>query len=232
VADNHLPEEAVWENGIRQIETTDVVIGGVDGVPNIAPKQLANRTSFLKKKAEDHEGHENPHPQYASKSSVDDLLAEKTISVDNLYYARDEKPSGTTSGNTLAGQFNVRDINTEVVSNIPGVLLANNQVSLPKGNYWIEALAPVFAVRHHRLHLYNVTDGEYPLKGQSGFAQNSGSAQLAVASLFGYLSIQEDKIIELRHYTDQAVAGGFGMLSDDGSPEVFAELKIWRVGNE
>ena len=50
MGDNFLPEEAVWEEGIRQIETTDTVLGGPSGTPNIAPGQLANRTKFLKEK--------------------------------------------------------------------------------------------------------------------------------------------------------------------------------------
>ncbi|WP_019275463.1 hypothetical protein [Vibrio coralliilyticus] len=52
MADNHLPEEAIWEEGIRQIETTDTVLGGPGGVPNIAPGQLANRTKYLKSELE------------------------------------------------------------------------------------------------------------------------------------------------------------------------------------
>lgn len=52
MADNHLPEEAVWEEGIRQVETTDTVLGGPGGVPNLAPGQLANRTLYLKQQIE------------------------------------------------------------------------------------------------------------------------------------------------------------------------------------
>lgn len=52
MADNFLPEEAVWEEGIRQVETTDTVLGGPGGIPNIAPGQLANRTLYLKQKIE------------------------------------------------------------------------------------------------------------------------------------------------------------------------------------
>lgn len=44
----NLQETATWENGIRQLEVTDPVIGGPDGIDNIAPRQLANRTLFLK----------------------------------------------------------------------------------------------------------------------------------------------------------------------------------------
>ena len=37
-----------WEAGIRQLEITDPIQGGPDGVDNIQAKQLANRTSYLK----------------------------------------------------------------------------------------------------------------------------------------------------------------------------------------
>lgn len=44
----NLNESPVWEIGIRQIETSDPVMGGINGVTNTAPRQLANRTLFLK----------------------------------------------------------------------------------------------------------------------------------------------------------------------------------------
>jgi hypothetical protein len=46
-------EQAIWEEGIRQFELDDPVMGGVDGVDNIPLKQLANRTSFLKQQVEE-----------------------------------------------------------------------------------------------------------------------------------------------------------------------------------
>ena len=49
----NVTEEVRWENGIYQIETTDPVVGGVDGISNKQAKQLANRTSYLKKQVED-----------------------------------------------------------------------------------------------------------------------------------------------------------------------------------
>lgn len=44
----NLNEASVWEAGIYQLETTDPVIGGPDGVDNKQAKQLANRTVYLK----------------------------------------------------------------------------------------------------------------------------------------------------------------------------------------
>lgn len=44
-----LPETEQWEAGIYQIEETDPVQGGENGVSNVQAKQLANRTAWLKK---------------------------------------------------------------------------------------------------------------------------------------------------------------------------------------
>lgn len=44
----NLTESASWEPGVYQIELTDPVIGGPDGISNRQAKQLANRTGWLK----------------------------------------------------------------------------------------------------------------------------------------------------------------------------------------
>jgi hypothetical protein len=47
-----LPESQQWAPGVYQLETSDPVLGGPDGISNQQAKQLANRTSWLKKKIE------------------------------------------------------------------------------------------------------------------------------------------------------------------------------------
>lgn len=44
----NLPETPVWDAGIYQLETTDVVEGGETGIDNVQAKALANRTQYLK----------------------------------------------------------------------------------------------------------------------------------------------------------------------------------------
>ncbi len=46
----NLTENNTWEDGVYQIETTDPVIGGPDGVDNQPHKQLTNRTAYLKER--------------------------------------------------------------------------------------------------------------------------------------------------------------------------------------
>jgi hypothetical protein len=47
-----LPENPDWEDGIYQLEETDPVLGGEDGISNLQAKQLANRTAYLKQTLE------------------------------------------------------------------------------------------------------------------------------------------------------------------------------------
>ncbi|MBE8611540.1 hypothetical protein CYG68_03805 [Morganella morganii] len=48
----NLTEREQWEEDIYQLETSDPVLGGPEGIANKASRQLANRTRWLKKKQE------------------------------------------------------------------------------------------------------------------------------------------------------------------------------------
>ncbi|WP_350305890.1 gp53-like domain-containing protein [Photorhabdus viridis] len=72
----NLPETPQWSEGVYQIETSDPVLGGPDGISNRQAKQLVNRTSYLKQKLEqngnelkEHTEAKDPHTQYAPKDS-------------------------------------------------------------------------------------------------------------------------------------------------------------------
>lgn len=78
----NLVETAEWVDGIYQLETTDLVEGGPDGVDNIQAIQLAKRTQFLKAlilAAQDslagHEAAADPHPQYLTTAEGNSLIA-------------------------------------------------------------------------------------------------------------------------------------------------------------
>ncbi|HFK4062774.1 TPA: phage tail protein [Kluyvera ascorbata] len=73
---SNLPETPQWEDGIYQIEVSDPVLGGPDGISNRQAKQLAKRTSYLKQQVEQrgtdlasHVAAADPHTQYAQKAS-------------------------------------------------------------------------------------------------------------------------------------------------------------------
>lgn len=80
----NLKETTAWESGIYQLETTDPVVGGADGIANKQAIQLANRTSYLKGKIESLESNSNAQlvlkrdiSDSYSKGEVNALLAPK-----------------------------------------------------------------------------------------------------------------------------------------------------------
>ncbi|ODP33070.1 hypothetical protein [Pandoraea sp. ISTKB] len=77
-----LQEPTDWSDEIYQLETSDQVLGGPDGIDNVQAKQLAGRTNWLRdavaKNADSFAAHEeavDPHKQYATKRSLDERIA-------------------------------------------------------------------------------------------------------------------------------------------------------------
>lgn len=83
----NVKEEKIWEEGIYQLEVTDPVVGGIDGISNKQAKQLANRTSYLKEQIEN------------NKSSMDTTLATKRNVTDS--YSKTEVDEKFTDANKL-----------------------------------------------------------------------------------------------------------------------------------
>lgn len=50
---SNVTESAAWSAGIYQLETTDPITGGPDGIDNVPHKNLANRTLYLKQFADE-----------------------------------------------------------------------------------------------------------------------------------------------------------------------------------
>ncbi|ABO60648.1 hypothetical protein NX868_19440 [Burkholderia thailandensis] len=78
-----LVESSQWEEDLYQIETSDPVEGGPDGVSNRQARQLGGRTRYLKLQVEQsqsgfasHVAAADPHPQYATRTDLAQRLAD------------------------------------------------------------------------------------------------------------------------------------------------------------
>lgn len=147
-----------------------------------------------------------------------------------LLHVRDEKAAGSYGGSSSASTWHTRTLNTVLVNEISGAALASNQVTLPGGDYYVEACAPSLGGNGHTARLYNVTDGAVLLEG--GNAYNDGSlTDSGQARVSGRFGLAGEKVIELRHFTINAHAtNGLGQRMNAGLVEVFSDLKIWKVG--
>jgi hypothetical protein len=165
----------------------------------------------------------------ANKKYVDDNSGlAGGLSTQNLLHIQDQKTSGTNGGSSIVGT-QTRDLNTVIINNITGASLSSNQITLSSGGYYIEASAVTYTSQYTRLKLYNVTDGADELNNSlNNRAITNDHAQTA---LNGYFTIADTKVFELRQYTSVAQAtNGLGSAVNDGLPEIYSEIKIWKVG--
>lgn len=88
----NLQETPQWEAGVYQIEETDPVQGGPDGVDNLPHKQLANRTAYLKQQ------------QDAIKSEISAARAGKATLAERLAALETQTMQGDSTFNGPAGR--------------------------------------------------------------------------------------------------------------------------------
>ena len=72
-------------------------------------------------------------------------------------HVRDEKNPVVDGGSFTAGPWVTRDLNTIVTNSIAGASLTGNEITLPAGSYAVDAWAPAYMVRSHKLRLFNGT---------------------------------------------------------------------------
>ncbi|MBG6241330.1 MAG: hypothetical protein EKE20_04935, partial [Candidatus Symbiopectobacterium sp. Dall1.0] len=91
---SYLKESPAWEDGIYQIETSDPVLGGPEGITNRPPRELANRTAWLKQQLEGTQAALEAHAN--SRNHPDATLAAKGfVQLSNATYSQDESTAAT-----------------------------------------------------------------------------------------------------------------------------------------
>ena len=105
----NLREISIWEEGIYQLETSDPVMGGADGIDNRQPRQLANRTLWLKTELT---------------KAVTSIGQNKTAAEQALA-AKADKTTTVTAGNGLTGGGDLA-ANRAIALGTPGTITASS----------------------------------------------------------------------------------------------------------
>lgn len=146
-----------------------------------------------------------------------------------LIHVRDEKASGTQGGTFTAGSYIARALNVVKTNTISGASLASNRITLPAGEYEIEASAPAYAVGLHKALLYNVSTAANLLIG-TGEISISTSATQTKSVVKGRFTLAGSHQLELRHRCQVSRANdGFGVAPSFGDVEVYAEALIRKI---
>lgn len=147
-----------------------------------------------------------------------------------LVHIRDEKAANTDGGTFTSGAWQTRTLNTVKTNEITGASLASNKLTLPAGTYFAFASAPAGIVQEHKIRLYNTTDASTVIAGQNAGAGSTGGSTFVPATLSGRFTLSGTKDLELQHRCGTTRAtDGFGLKTNWGEVEVYAELIIWKV---
>lgn len=152
-----------------------------------------------------------------------------------LLHVRYELSSGSSADVLTAGTWNTRSFNTTKTNEISGATLASNQISLPAGTYFCQAVSPARNGGNGtitRSKLYNVTTTSDLLLSTSfvGPTLNAGSATdgTLITLLTGRFTLTGTTLLELRTYSSNTVNGGV-VSAIASTNEVFSEILIWKT---
>ena len=146
-----------------------------------------------------------------------------------LIHVQDQKSDTTAGGTFTSGSFQTRDLNTVLTNEIAGASLGSNQITLPPGDYYIEATAPVFAISNHVLRLRDTTGTATLLAGPNSYADVTNLVNNR-AVLSGRFSLATTSVLELQHQCAVTKAtNGFGGNNSFGLGEVYSDLRIWKL---
>lgn len=140
---------------------------------------------------------------------------------------RDEQPNGTNAGQGVANTWNVRVLNT-LKTNIPGVSLNANLLTLPAGTYLVEGAVPGCVCNKQQARLYNITDAKEEARSSSGW-MSDGNENSNVLFL-DEIILTGTKQLRVEHYITRAsYAWTLGYPSSTGK-EIYTQLKFIKLG--
>lgn len=153
---------------------------------------------------------------------------------------RDQVASGQSAQAVSVNVWNARRFNTMVVNDIPGLVLGQRNgvsiITIPAGKYWFSARASMYGFAAHNLRLFNVTNNStHDVGGNENPAQTSGGAvqSSSTAELQTFINFPSAAEFRLDHFAAAYATGASqtgGVPVNNGTAEVYAEVKITRIG--
>ena len=191
----NLKETTAWESGIYQLETTDPVVGGADGISNKQAIQLANRTSYLKGKIESLESNSNEKlalkrdiSDSYSASEVNALIAPKLDSAiaEATYLTKQESNYKFTHKTDFA---NYKD--AEGYTKLPnGLIIQWGRIGIPAGGRARVTYPIVFPNARLMLFIGSLIDAASNSNGTGGYHRpgnfDNDRTGFDVVGMYGY----------------------------------------------
>lgn len=181
-----------------------------DATPNIVEDWITEAGQFLEKKLEDEYFGENKSLGYA--------------------IIWDQKSNGTSAQTATAGARVVRELN-QIDSDITGLTLSNDTITLPQGTYIVRGKVPAHW-NVHQAFFYSVTETQDKLYGsseQTFHGTDYASAQATNSSeIIGRVKVPgSSEDFQIQHFAQRALPLGYAASS--GTYEVYTQIEIQKI---
>jgi len=161
----------------------------------------------------------------------------KTVLNKPFFHCQDQKAYNVDGGTSIADAWTKRTLNTPVGDNtIQGASLANNEVSLPAGTYYVEGSFQSFGlVRAVIAGLFVDSEATPRVQGQA-LCTGTGNGVATEQKVSGIITLTSPGVVSLKYYDGAGYATtGLGLSNNAGSitnaaiPSIYADLKIWQL---
>ena len=164
-------------------------------------------------------------------SSTDMATVEYVDNRNRMTIIRDTKPAGTDAGDFPDRSWVIRDLDDTPFLDELGVTVLNNQITLPEGDYLIQASAPAHGTNGHVVAWWDVANSTF-VRGPNEFAPPEGDTRAHVItkqSVTADMVTAGENVFELRHQA-QVTNVDDGLGSDIGfGSNVYAEVIIRSI---
>ena len=146
-----------------------------------------------------------------------------------------ELSAGSEGGTATSGSFSTRTLNTTIVNTITGASLASNVITLPAGNYIVEATGCFQgAIQRAKHRFYNTTDSATvatSLNAEGVTSATAANQNGFIQNLVGYFEITGSKDFAFQYAVSStdSTDGLGGAANLHSALEVYAVVKLQKV---
>ena len=138
-----------------------------------------------------------------------------------------DKQSPATAGQAYtANTFTTQRLNTDVINNIPGVSRSDDTITLPSGNYYVDATVATYSANNISSHsILKTTDETVLVFGiPAGFGTTGGGH--GINHVKGYFELTSETSVNLQIWTNTSISTS---SPNSGQDKVYANITLIKI---
>jgi len=145
-----------------------------------------------------------------------------------LFHTVHETADGSSGGTATSGSWQTGTLNTIKTNEITSASLSSNTISLPAGNYFVQANMFLSNIAYAQTRLYNTSDASTLVIGDNIYTEGYAGG---CSHCIGRFTLSGTKNIEFQYYvqTTYATSGQGFANPTTGEVNRFKNVQIWKI---